>query len=499
VKLRSKILFVLVPLLILGFIFILPHGRYRHELEAYKKELLAKGEKLTIAELVPPPPPANVSNGAHAFMQLMGNYKTPTNLPSVMKLIAPGLVIVASSNLGPVEMVGYESNLSNVAKLREVLNAPVLDFDLDYSQGFDLLLPHLTKLKSAELLLAGTAIQAFHAKDFSEAKTDLLTAIHLIAVFPHEPFMISDLVRVAMVQIAIKPTWESLQSDEWTDPQLAELQGKWQSMNLFANSAAAVAFERACGNSEIAKLREEPNANSFAFANPSFRFSAPAANPGTLGGLMQNLDNFYYHWRFSVWKSSWSYDEELCLLQVEQALVETARNANATGAFVPAFKKFGQQASNIFQLHPKSTNHYLVADPNDELFGNYLQKLAQAETARRLCVTAIALKRYHLQHGIYPATLNELVPAILNAVPADFMDGKPLRYRLRPDGDFLLYSVGEDGEDDGGDPTPASPPISTTSFNWLTSRDIVWPRVATPAALEEYYRLSQSTTNTPAQ
>jgi hypothetical protein len=120
----------------------------------------------------------------------------------------------------------------------------------------------------------------------------------------------------------------------------------------------------------------------------------------------------------------------------------------------------------------------------------YLQQLAGAETVRRLTVTAIALKRYHLQHGVYPATLDDLVPAFLSALPADFMDGKPLRYKLRPDGDFLLYSVGEDGVDNGGDPTPVPPAAST--INWLAGRDIVWPRVATPAALAEY---QQTATN----
>jgi hypothetical protein len=89
--------------------------------------------------------------------------------------------------------------------------------------------------------------------------------------------------------------------------------------------------------------------------------------------------------------------------------------------------------------------------------------------------------------------LNDLVPIFLSSVPADFMDGKPLRYKLRSDGDFLLYSVGEDGNDDGGDPTPVPP---STSFNWLSGRDIVWPRVATPAALEEYRQNSRANTNT---
>jgi hypothetical protein len=34
-------------------------------------------------------------------------------------------------------------------------------------------------------------------------------------------------------------------------------------------------------------------------------------------------------------------------------------------------------------------------------------------------------------------------------VPIDLMSGKPLVYRLNSDSTFVLYSVGEDGKDDG--------------------------------------------------
>ena len=58
------------------------------------------------------------------------------------------------------------------------------------------------------------------------------------------------------------------------------------------------------------------------------------------------------------------------------------------------------------------------------------------------------------------------------------MDGKALRYRLRPaDADFLLYSVGEDGKDDGGDPAQREDKKSYRQI-W-DGRDAVWPSAAT--------------------
>src|SRR5207245_6563480 len=76
-----------------------------------------------------------------------------------------------------------------------------------------------------------------------------------------------------------------------------------------------------------------------------------------------------------------------------------------------------------------------------------------AEIEQAMVVTAIAIQRYRLRTGTVPAELSALVPEYLSALPRDAMDGKMLRYRVSSDSSFTLYSVGEDGKDDRGDPT----------------------------------------------
>jgi hypothetical protein len=105
------------------------------------------------------------------------------------------------------------------------------------------------------------------------------------------------------------------------------------------------------------------------------------------------------------------------------------------------------------------------------------------EAAKRLTVAAIALKRYQLKHAEYPTSLSALTPEFLPAVPRDPIDGQPLRYRLNPDGTFLLYSIGDDGKDGGGDVTPLSP----RPVYWLRAPDWVWPKPATPEEIQHYY------------
>jgi hypothetical protein len=96
-------------------------------------------------------------------------------------------------------------------------------------------------------------------------------------------------------------------------------------------------------------------------------------------------------------------------------------------------------------------------------------------TLQQMVIAAVAVKRCELRHGQLPQRLSCLVPDFLTEEPHDFMDGRPLRYRLNGDGSFALYSVGEDGQDDGGDPLP---PVSDKSQNaspWA-GRDWVWPQ-----------------------
>jgi type II secretory pathway pseudopilin PulG len=78
----------------------------------------------------------------------------------------------------------------------------------------------------------------------------------------------------------------------------------------------------------------------------------------------------------------------------------------------------------------------------------------------RTAVVGLAAERYRLQHGRWPETLEALVKdGYLDAVPADPFDGQPLRWRRVPGG-HLIYSVGDDGEDNAGNirrDTPTAP------------------------------------------
>jgi len=71
-------------------------------------------------------------------------------------------------------------------------------------------------------------------------------------------------------------------------------------------------------------------------------------------------------------------------------------------------------------------------------------------TGNALPTTAIALRAYRAETGGFPATLDLLAPKYLKAIPADpYGGGESLRYAIKNE-KYVLYSIGPDGNDDGG-------------------------------------------------
>ena len=178
--------------------------------------------------------------------------------------------------------------------------------------------------------------------------------------------------------------------------------------------------------------------------------------------------------------------------------MNSARFAETNGSFQTAM---ANQRNELETLKLNKTNHVSddFSNPANADFHSLLSqevrtmsavfnKVMRIETAKQVTVTAIALKRYQLQKGKYPASLVSLAPGFVTAVPVDPVDGEPLRYRLNRDGTYLLYSVGENGVDDGGDPS-LEKYVTGSSYYWQNPHalDWVWPQPATAEEIQTYY------------
>jgi hypothetical protein len=69
----------------------------------------------------------------------------------------------------------------------------------------------------------------------------------------------------------------------------------------------------------------------------------------------------------------------------------------------------------------------------------------------RLLAAELALRCYRSEVGRLPARLDDLIPNFLSNVPLDPFTDRPMIYRPHAT-NWLLYSIGQDGIDDGGAP-----------------------------------------------
>jgi hypothetical protein len=128
------------------------------------------------------------------------------------------------------------------------------------------------------------------------------------------------------------------------------------------------------------------------------------------------------------------------------------RQFEATGDW-PGFQSGGEYRSMYAEIQAGSVRHVMA-----RMLTPTLDKAVQAHyrcvADRRLAAVALAAGWYAAEHGgRLAATLGELVPKYLPAIPMDPMSAGgavPLRYRGAGENP-VVYSVGTDGVDDGGE------------------------------------------------
>ena len=507
-KTRWKILIAAGAFLVLlaGSMIFSAHVQPENSVAAYKKMLRARGEKLQFAELMssPVPPQSNSVDAVEYAFQLLAS--SSGHIPEAMKMVAPGKAMVGWAQ---PEARGYDFTNSwkdfaaeistdqpAIELLHQVLDRPSLDFQLDYTKGMHLLLPHLAPMKRAAQTLDATAMCELHFGDTGAATTNILTLVGIVQKDTTDKLLISHLVHIAIAAIAVSPTWELLQHTNATDAQLAALQKGWEQLDFLGDAENAFVTERIWAINAIEELRasHEDLQNVLGPGLSTVMSGASSSSTGweALTEKPRNLIGEF------MWRSSWSYSDELRALKGDTVIIDALRMMQTNrNQFYRADSDAMQAKLMVIGITNSGAAFFRALNIPDfsEIFGDLsmsivVSKVLRVEAARRVVVAAIALKRFQLRNGHWPQTLDELVPDFLASVPVDPYDGKPLRYHPNADGTFLLYCVGEDGVDDGGDPTLPPGIRSTATPYWqdVHARDWVWPQPATAAEIQTYYK-----------
>jgi len=141
--------------------------------------------------------------------------------------------------------------------------------------------------------------------------------------------------------------------------------------------------------------------------------------------------------------------------QPNATLALTARMVRREQAFLPEADGHFDRAAKLAAdweaeiTKPMPTRNFggrsLLQEPMSRVFP--LSWIYTATAVDRLVQAGLAVRHYFDDHHARPATLAELVPQYLPAVPVDPFDGQPLRY---DPGKGLIYAVGTELTDHGG-------------------------------------------------
>ncbi len=502
----------------------------RRALEATKSKLRAAGVRLAVEDCVGPRVPEHQA-AARRFVAAAQSLSSRAQVlansaPRAMEMVAPGKARVgwrrAELPEPPAGPAQYEAMLlqryglrvpagttntpppprptwedlavelqacaSALQEIGEVTKVAGFDWSLDYSQGFEMLLPHLGPAKSAVQRLQAATLLALHQGRRDDAIEFLETQLRIVRGFPRNGMLIDELVRIAIGAIAWNTTWEALQDGDWTDAQLRRLQQAWQDTEFVDCMIRGLEMERALALGEYARCREDPGRlSNMLSAFGGLGATAPTPPAGSnLSDILRRVVEFFrrsgggMHAQFWAWFRSW--EDERCYLEATHTMIESARARSALG-HPPRTLPLALSAGETFlpkdpwMDSAKIRRHLLAATILPSL-GSAMSKAYRVQMQREMALTAIALKRHQLRNETLPEELAELVPAYLSEVPMDWMDGMPLRYRRLEGQRFLLYSVADDGIDQGGDPAPAEGRSKGRALH--LGRDFVWPEAVGP-------------------
>ncbi len=476
----------LVLLLVAGG--VIEHGRGKRQLAATIAELKADQRLPAPEELFASP---GASNGIYIFTAAASRLDSPPSPPS-MHVIKPGRALASFERTAWETYPKGAHTWGDLAQwdrdkahdLQELIRAlafPECRPQRNWRDGFEMLLPELAKYKGGARALSSSALAAAHRNDQPTVLTHLTAARRLEQFLAQDPILISQLVRIASAATTLPCVWDIAHRSDWSEADLADLQAALPSDNYSLALAESLHGETILWMESIQRLTSQ----QFVEMTSPFEPDDSLELPSVVEHLAPVADELVAELRrgfrqfvlFPVWKFAWR-DQALAFhLRVMDELFRRSRDAGQAQSL--------KEYSDADLLGPEPMGSYdrlrfsLTAATVPSL-QRCLVKALRLETERALVETTIALRRFSLRNGRFPDRLDELVPNFLTALPIDRMDGQPLRYRRHPEGeDYTLWSIGEDLEDHGGDPTPTR--AYATTLRWWNGKDAVMPRPASEA------------------
>ena len=452
--------------------------------QKFKQQAEAAGEKLDFASIIPPPVPDElnfalapiVASSYSGSLDKLGNRIVPMN-PNVVNRLDMDVRFGVSGHTAPASTSGswakgattdlkqwqhfYREAAnptngilvspepqspaaevllalskydSSIEELRHASRLPFSRFPLNYDSKnpFDILLPHLTMRKSAQILQLRTLAELELGQP-EKALADIKLSLRVMDSIRSEPFLISHLVRMAELQILLQPVYEGLGKHQWSDAELVELDRELSKLDFLADCQSSMRGERNAALAMINSMRRNGNAYDLLASIRSGQ--EPNIKLWRMFGTMV----------FQLIPSGWFWLNEAAIGDLHQRWT-LQMNDRARQLVHP---KLAKEADDYLRHLPRRPWNLFAALIMPAITPMQ-QKFGYAQNAVNMARVACALERFRLAHKAYPNSLDLISPQFMDQVPHDIIGGQPLKYRRTDDGRFMLYSIGWNETDEGG-------------------------------------------------
>jgi hypothetical protein len=458
--------------------------RGRTKWETWKAEWEAKGEKFDLASVVPPevPDDENFANSVlfeplfdvdssgkpsdQAALDVAKDRfkleRSPRNSFGWRHGYRRGFAAWEEALLGrdsspakgatPVDTVlaTLEPYAADMATLSNDVRRPHSRFDIRYENGFTAMLPHLSGLKQAASLFSLRASARLAKGDTEGALRDTVTTIRLAESLANEPLLISQLVRVAILQIGMQPFWDGVVDHKWSAAHLARLREALQPINLMEGMARCFRGERNMINFWMSRLH-----GGGSDATRELGMITDESIPVVLG-----------------LPDGWIYQNQFHINRIVTENILAGIDLENRRLVAKQFKSLDEE---VRTLREGFTPYHVLAAMLLPAYDKMGVKMSAGQAAIDQALIVTALESHRLAKGGYPASLAALSPDWLSAVPGDWFSDAGLVYRRNTDGTFTLYSIGYNETDDGGEYTFGKSKRKTIQWE---EGDWPWPSAA---------------------
>ena len=429
--------------------------------EKYCEGARARGVKLTLPEFAPPEIPEEENFAALPLLRFAGGTAGAFALPPSNRPLwggdpmnrqstnwtawqtyfqANGFIAAPSADPVRDSLQGLDHFAPQIQEWQQWKTRPRSRFPAPVRVGDDIVVAtHLATPQQAAQVFSLKARAHLALGESAQAYRAFRDGLQAYLAVRDEPSLIAGLVRTSSLSLVMAAVGDGLMHQAWAEPELRQLEEDLASISLAKDFHDAMSSERGYVNTanndlidsaivQRSQMTSRNLAASATFATAAFGASPPALSPAICMLIPRRM------YRDNQLRQNQQIDELLAQMSPVRMHFDPDRD-------IPSAPGRGNALEELY---------YFLSHPSFSVFEWIEKRYLRQEIGLDHTRLAIALERFRLREGNFPAALSALVPDFSSVLPRDPYSGKEYRYESSRPKSYLLYSAGENRRDDGG-------------------------------------------------